>query len=127
MTDINFTSSYRIPITQAGAKCGKKIKLKELAKAYPNNVTSKNNAGTVRVSMPNSEDANFVRKLRRIGYKVFQKFEGEDIPKHKLTGYIKDELNSGNYKQFGKQKKRLSKQAKAEKKANLQQKQKLLR
>jgi hypothetical protein len=62
--------------------------------------------------MPNKEDAGFIRDLKMLGFKIFQQFDGENIPKHKLTAYIKDELKIGHYKQFGKQKRKLTKPAK---------------
>ena len=78
MTNINFTSTYRIPITQAGATPAKKDKLRDLVEPYPNKLVSKCNTGTVRVSMADKEDAKFIRNLKAIGYTVFQKFEGEN-------------------------------------------------
>lgn len=36
MTEINFTSTYRIPISQPGVNAAKKAKLKELIGSYPN-------------------------------------------------------------------------------------------
>lgn len=58
MTDINFTSTYRIPITQAGINSAKKAKLKELVLSYPNGLCGNSKVGNARVSIPDSEDAN---------------------------------------------------------------------
>ena len=89
MNNINFTSTYRIPITQAGVNPAKKDKLRELVEPYPNKLVSKNNSGTVRVSIPDKEDEKFTRQLKSIGYKDFQIFEGENIRSGKLDDYIK--------------------------------------
>ena len=112
MTEINFTSTYRIPLTQAGVNPAKKEKLRNLVTSYPNKLVSKSNTGTVRLSIPDSEDAKFTKKLKEIGYKFFQIFEGEDIKIEKLEKHIKEKLALGEYKQLGKQKKRLSTSAK---------------
>lgn len=112
MTEINFTSTYRIPITQAGINPAKKEKLRELVSPYPNKLVSKSNTGTVRISIPDEDDAKFIKNLKAIGYKIFQIFEGEDIRRGKLDEYIKDRLALGEYQQIGKQKKRLSTSAK---------------
>lgn len=112
MSDISFGSIYRIPISQAGANPAKKLKLKNLVESYPNGLIGKAKTGHARVSVPNSEDANFVRKLKTIGYKVFQKFEGDDVPKEKLDVYIKERLDSRDYHQLGKNPKRMSKDMK---------------
>ena len=76
MTEINFTSTYRIPISQPGVNAAKKVKLKELIGSYPNGLIGNSKVGNARVSVADSEDENFVRKLKTIGYKIFQKFEG---------------------------------------------------
>lgn len=112
MSDISFGSVYRIPISQAGANPAKKLKLKNLVESYPNGLIGKAKTGYARISVPNYEDANFVRKLKTIGYKVFQKFEGEDVPKDKLDVYIKERLDSRDYHQLGKNPKRMSKDLK---------------
>ncbi len=108
MTEINFTSTYRIPITQAGINSAKKAKLKDLIESYPNGLIGNSKVGNARVSIPNSEDANFVKRLKTIGYKVFQKFEGEDIPKENIDVFIKEKLDVRDYNQLGKNKKRMS-------------------
>lgn len=112
MNNINFTSTYRIPITQAGVNPAKKDKLRQSVEPYPNKLVSKCNTGTVRVSIPDKDDAKFIKNLKTIGYKVFQKFEGENIPKAKLDNYIAQKLKLGEYQQFGTSKKRLSTSAK---------------
>ena len=58
MTEINFGSTYRIPITQAGVNAAKKAKLKELIQSYPNGLIGNSKVGNARVSMPDSEDQN---------------------------------------------------------------------
>lgn len=110
MTDINFTSTYRIPITQAGINSAKKAKLKDLVLSYPNGLCGNSKVGNARVSIPDSEDANFVQKLKRIGYKVFQKFEGENIDKEELDVFIKEKLDTRDYNQKGKKMKKLTRE-----------------
>lgn len=84
MTDINFTSTYRIPITQAGVNSAKKGRLKELIQSYPNGLIGNSKTGHARISVPDSEDASFIGKLKKIGYKVYQKFEAKIFLKMKL-------------------------------------------
>lgn len=112
MTDINFTSTYRIPITQAGVNSAKKGRLKELIQSYPNGLIGNSKTGHARISVPDSEDASFIGKLKKIGYKVYQKFEGENIPKDEIDVFIKERLDSRNYHQKGKNPDRLSRSLK---------------
>lgn len=108
MTDINFGSTYRIPITQAGVNPAKKAKLKQLIETYPNGMIGNSKVGNARVSMPDSEDENFIRKLKGIGYKIYQKFEGENISKENLDAFIKEKLDTRDFNQKGKPLKRMS-------------------
>ena len=112
MTEINFTSTYRIPITQAGINSAKKTRLKELIESYPNGLIGKSKTGNARISIPDSEDATFIGKLKKIGYKVYQKFEGENITKDKIDVFIKERLDSRNYHQKGKNPQKLSRSVK---------------
>lgn len=112
MTDINFTSTYRIPITQAGVNSAKKARLKELIESYPNGLIGSSKVGNARVSIADKEDANFIGKLRKIGYKVYQKFEGENIPKEELDVFIKEKLDTRDFNQKGKNPERLSRKQK---------------
>ena len=105
MTEINFGSTYRIPITQQGINKAKKVQLKSLIDSY-GGLVGTGNTGYARVSMPNSKDEFFLRELKKIGYKVFQEFEGENIQRKNLDDYIKPLLDSREYKQYGKQKAR---------------------
>jgi len=116
MAEINFTSTYRIPITQSGVNAAKKARLKELIQSYPNGLIGNSKVGNARVSMADSEDAGFIRKLKAIGYKVYQKFEGENIPKEELDVYIKERLDSRTYSQLGKNMKKMSKEMKLKRK-----------
>ena len=100
--EISFTSTYRIPITQAGINNAKKIKLRELIESYPNGLIGKSKQGYARVSMPDSEDENFVRKLKGIGYKVYQRFDGENIGADGLDLFIKQKLDARDFNQKGK-------------------------
>jgi len=108
MTDINFGSTYRIPIAQAGVNSAKKAKLKELIQSYPNGLIGNSKVGNARVSIADSEDENFIRKLKGIGYKIYQKFEGENISKENLDTFIKEKLDARDFNQKGKQSKKMS-------------------
>ena len=108
MTEISFGSTYRIAITQAGINNAKKDKLRSLVAEYPNALISKNKTGYARVSVSEAEDANFVRKLRTIGYKVYQIFDRHDVKANELDYYIKEQLSVMEYSQKGKNKKPLS-------------------
>lgn len=114
MSDISFGSAYRIPITQAGVNAAKKGKLKTLIESYPNGLIGKSKTGYARVSVPDSEDANFIGKLKAIGYRVFQKFEGDNISKENLDAFIKEKLDAKDFAQKGKQAARMSKDMKAQ-------------
>lgn len=113
MTEINFTSTYRIPISQPGINAAKKARLKELIQSHPNGMIGNSKVGNARVSMADSEDAKFIQKLKTIGYKVFQKFEGENVPKENLDVYIKERLDNRDYNQLGKKMKKMSREMKA--------------
>jgi hypothetical protein len=115
MTEINFTSTYRIPISQAGINPVKKTKLKELIETYPNGLVGNSKKGHARVSIPDSEDGNFIDKLKKLGYSVYQKFEGENIPKEDLDVFIKEKLDNREFKQKGKSPKPMSNDLKASK------------
>ena len=90
-----FSSTYRIPLVEQNISAAKREALKKLASKYQNNMYPNGNQGNVRLS---------IRK--RLGFKVFQKFEKHNVPKTNgiMDDYIKKELKNGNYKQFGKQK-----------------------
>lgn len=103
MSEISFGSTFRIPITQQGINKSKKVQLKSLIDSY-GGLVGTGNTGYARVSIGNDKDAAFLRKLKGIGYRVFQQFQGENIAKKNLDRYIKNCLDNRDYKQFGKQK-----------------------
>ena len=84
----------------------KRDALKRMASKYQNVLYPKGNQGNVRISIRKRLDEDFEQNLRRIGFKVYQKFERHNIPKtnNLMDDYIKEELKSRNYRQFGKQK-----------------------
>ena len=104
MTEVNFGSTFRIPVTQPGVNKAKKVKLKGLIDSY-GGLVGTGNTGYARVSVPNEKDESFLRKLKSIGYKVF---EGENISRKSLDDYIKSCLDARDYKQVGKQKAKVS-------------------
>ena len=101
-----FKSTYRIPLVEQNVSSAKRDALKKLASKYQNALYPKGNQGCVRISIRKRLDEGFEQKIRQLGFKVFQRFERNNVPKtnDKLDNYIKEELQSGNYKQFGKQK-----------------------
>lgn len=112
MNNISFGSIYRIPITQAGVNNAKKERLRTLIESYPNGLIGKSKTGQARVSVPDSEDSKFEQKLKTIGYKVFQKFEGDNIPKEEIDSFVKSKLDARDYSQVGKKMKRMSREMK---------------
>ena len=100
----SFTSTYRIPLVEQNISTAKRKALKEMASQYQNVLFPGGNQGNVRVSIRKRLDEGFEQKLRRFGFKVFQKFEKHNIPKSRIDNYVKEELKSGNFRQFGKQK-----------------------
>jgi hypothetical protein len=104
--NLSFTSTYRIPLVAQNISTAKRDALKKMASQYQNVMYPKGNQGCVRVSIRKRLDDGFEQKLRQIGFKVFQKFEKHNIPKtnDRMDNYIRRELKSGEYKQFGKQK-----------------------
>ncbi len=102
MAEISFTSTYRIPITQAGVNPAKKEKLRELILSYPNGLIGKSKSGCARVSIPDTEDNNFIRKLHSLKYYIYEMFEGENISKENLDVFIKEKLATRDFKQKGK-------------------------
>ena len=109
MSEVNFGSTFRIPITQQGVNKTKKVKLKGLVDSY-GGLVGTGNTGYARVSIENDKDAAFIRKLKDIGYKVYQQFEGEKIARKDLDEHIRCCLANADYKQYGKQKNRVVKQ-----------------
>lgn len=107
MTQVSFTSTYRIPLVEQNVSVAKRQALKNMASKYQNVMYPSGNQGYVRVSIRKRLDEGFEQKLRQIGFKVFQKFERHNVPKTKgkMDEYIKESLISGDYHQFGKHKK----------------------
>ena len=112
MFDISFGSTYRIPITQSGVNNAKKERLRTLIESYPNGVIGKSKTGYARVSVPEELDNTFESKLKGIGYKVFQKFDGHDVSKDNLDLFIKEKLDKRKKKKKGKKMKRMSREMK---------------
>jgi len=100
MTEVNFGSTYRIPITQQGISKSKKVQLKSLISSF-GGVVGTGNTGYARVSIPNSKDETFLRKLKDIGYRIYLVFAGEKISKNRLDDYIKECMEKGEYEQVG--------------------------
>ena len=102
MSEISFSSTYRIPVMQQGINSTKKMQLKSLITSY-NGIVGTGNTGYARVSMGNDKDIAFIRKLKDIGYRVYQQFRGENIGKNNLDEYINKCLENRDYMQYGKQ------------------------
>lgn len=112
MAIISFGSTYRIPVTQAGVNSSKKEKLRTLIESYPNGSIGKSKTGYARVSVPEELDNSFEAKLKGLGYRVFQKFDAHDLSKDDMDKFIKEKLDTRDYSQKGKNKKRLSRDLK---------------
>ena len=93
MSDISFKSTFKIPVSQWGVNNTKKIQLKSLVSSYPNWLITAGKDKQALISIPDSKDFRFLRKLRKIGYNEFDKFEGENIKKASLEDYVKSFLN----------------------------------
>lgn len=106
MSEVSFGSTYKIPLVEQNISRAKRQALKDMASKYQNVLYPKGEQGNVRVSIRKRLDEGFEQKLRRIGFKVFQKFERHNVPKTdgQMDEYIKEEAKRGNYRQFGKQK-----------------------
>ncbi len=102
--NISFGSTYRVPINQSGVNNAKKEKLRELAQEY-NGLIGSSKTSALRVSLPNKLDAQFEKDLKSIGYKQYQKFDGENIPADEIDTYVRICLSELEYEQKGKQKK----------------------
>ncbi len=101
--NISFGSTYRVPITQPGVNNAKKDKLRTLTQQYGGLISS-SKTGAARVSLPNELDEKFEQDLKNIGYRQYQKFDAESLPKAEIDGYIKKALSKFDYDQKGKQK-----------------------
>lgn len=112
MTDISFGSTFRIPISQAGVNNAKKLKLRDFINSYPNGLIGNSKLGYARVSVADKEDCTFIAKLKNIGYKIFERFQGENISKENLDTFIKEKLDARNYNKIGTSPKRMSKEMK---------------
>ncbi len=101
-----FGSTYRIPLVEQNISSAKREALKKMASKYQNVLYPNGNQGNLRLSIRKRLDESFEQKLRQLGFKVFQRFERHNVPKtnNRMDNYIKEELKSGNYRQFGKQK-----------------------
>lgn len=105
MTEVSFTSTYRIPLVEQNITPAKRDALKRMASRYQNVLYPNGNNGYVRVSIRKRLDNGFEQKLKQIGFNVFQKFDRHNIPKtdDRMDEYIKAQLDTRNYQQFGKQ------------------------
>jgi len=101
-----FGSTYRIPLVEQNISSAKREALKKMASKYQNVLYPNGNQGNVRLSIRKRLDEGFEQKLRQLGFKVFQRFERHNVPKtnNRMDSYIREELKSGNYRQFGKHK-----------------------
>lgn len=93
MSDISFKSTFKILVNQWGVNNTIKIQLKSLVSSYLNWLITAGKDKLALISIPDSKDFSFLRKLRKIGYNEFDKFEGENIKKASLEDYVKSFLN----------------------------------
>ncbi len=102
MSNISFTSTYRIPLTEWKVTPAKRTAIKDIASKYTNHLYPNGNKGYVRVSIPETEDNCFEQNLKQHKVKIYQKFNAHNIDKNFIDDYIKEELINKNYKQYGK-------------------------
>lgn len=73
MTEVNFSSTFRIPVTQPGVNKAKKVKLKGLVDSY-GGLVGTGNTGYARVSIPNEKDESFPQKIKKRWLQSFSSF-----------------------------------------------------
>lgn len=102
--DISFGSTYRIPISQPGIGKGQKDNrvLHKFVLTFPNGLAPNGKAGWCRVSVPEEQDAIIESGLKKIGYKIWQKFNLHNLNKSKIDEVLKPLIKSVDYKMHGK-------------------------
>jgi len=103
MSDISFTSTYRVPLVSPGINQAKRGKLKEFAGTCQNSLFPNGQQGAVRISVDKSEDASVENKIRQLGFRIYQKFDLHNLSPDTMDAAIKEALDKGEYTQFGKQ------------------------
>jgi len=93
MPEISFGSTFKIPVSQWGINNTKKLQFKSLIGSYSGSFFGKGNDSFVLLSIPDSKDITFVKKLQKIGYFDYLQIKGEKIPKNKLEAYVNDAIN----------------------------------
>lgn len=88
MTEINFGSTYKIPLSQWGVNNTKKTQFKALVSSYGNYCIKTGKDQYVLVSMADKKDLNFIRKIKKLGYFAYEMFKGENIKKDMLEKYV---------------------------------------
>lgn len=106
--EINFGSTYRIPITHPGINKAKKIRLREFITSE-RGLAPSSSGGYCRISMPQEKDASFEQQLRQLGYRAWQKFDAHSVPNqavgkndNTMDIYIREALAKGEYITVGK-------------------------
>lgn len=100
--EINFGSTYRIPLTERGINQAKKMRLRGLV-INEGGIAPKSSTGACRVSIPQEKDAGFEQELHRIGYRIWQKFSAHNVSTRQvgdtteLDIYIKNALANNEY------------------------------
>ena len=118
--NISFTSTYRIPLSERNITPGKKDEVKNFSDKYEHHLHRGCRLGWVRISVPEELDEEIEKKLKQMGFRIYQKFDAHNLPNNKIDKYIKSHLRIGEYKQVGKNKRKLSPQVKKELKLNKQ-------
>ena len=93
MSDISFKSTFKIPVNQWGVNNSKKLQLKSLVSSYPHWLIANGKDKQAYLSIPDSKDFSFIRKLKKIGYYEFDQFEGQAPKKTNLESYVKKFFN----------------------------------
>lgn len=100
--EVNFGSTYRIPITERGIGKAQKNRLRGFIISQ-GGLAPASSGGACRISVPLEKDASIEQGLRQIGYRIWQKFEAHSIPNRQVGDtneidiYIKDALARYDY------------------------------
>ncbi len=105
--EINFGSTYRIPITERGISKSQKFRLRGFI-INEGGLAPASSMGACRISVPAEKDASIEQGLRQIGYRIWQKFSAHNLsttPVGKDTTvldiYIKNALAKDEYQIVG--------------------------
>lgn len=104
--EVNFGSTYRIPITERGIGKAQKNRLRGFIQ-NEGGLAPASSGGACRISVPAEKDASIEQGLKQIGYRIWQKFSAHDVSTRavgdttELDIYIKNALAKDDYQIVG--------------------------